>query len=391
MQGYVPLYNQPFVPLPRAQLVPMTALNPDFPAILNNFCLEGGFQEAFPYGDGHINDTYLARFAEPDGQVSSYILQRINHAVFKKPEQVMHNMERVTDHIRKAVVSMGGDPTRKTITLVPTLAGKSYYVGPDGFYWRVSHFIKGANTYQQAANLAHYYHAARTFGEFLNLLSDYPTETLYESIPYFHHTPRRYQAFLDILETDPRNRAKDVGTEINFVLGREPQTRVLVDLLASGAIPERVTHNDTKIDNVMMDDETGEGVCVIDLDTVMPGLAVFDFGDSVRSGANLAAEDEPDTARLVFDLMVFDRLAHGFLDATRDTLTPVEVAHLAFGARLITLEQGIRFLTDYLNGDTYYKTQRLNQNLDRTRTQLKMVADMEAHEDAMEAIIARYR
>jgi len=369
----------------------MTAFPLDFPAILQKFRLEGSFLDATPYGQGHINDTYLARFEKAGGQVHSYILQRINHAVFKNPQQVMHNMELVTDHIRQAVVSAGGDPTRKTITLVPTREGKSYSVGPDGFFWRVSHFIKGANTYQQAASLGDYYHAARTFGEFLNLLSDFPAGKLYETIPYFHHTPRRFQAFLDALSADPKNRAKDVGAEIQFILGREQQTRVLVDLLESGAIPERVTHNDTKIDNVMMDDETGEGVCVIDLDTVMPGLAVFDFGDSVRSGANPAAEDEHDTSRVVFDLVVFDRLAHGFMDSTRDTLTPVEVDHLAFGARLITLEQGIRFLTDYLNGDIYYKIQRPNQNLDRTRSQLKLVADMETCEETMEAIIERYR
>jgi hypothetical protein len=300
-------------------------------------------------------------------------------------------MERVTTHIRNAVKSAGGDASRKTITLVPTLEGKSFFLGHNGNYWRVHHFIEGAITYQRAANLAQYYHAGRAFGEFLNLLGDYPTDELYETIPDFHHTPKRFQAFLKAMKVDPLNRAVEVKPEIDFVLQREPETRVLVDLLGSGAMPERVTHNDTKIDNVMMDKETGEGVCVIDLDTVMPGMAVFDFGDSVRSGANPAAEDEPDPARVVFDLDVFDRLAHGFLDATRDMLTPVEVANLAFGARLITIEQGIRFLTDYLNGDIYYKTHRPNQNLDRTRTQLKMVADMERHADSMEAIIARYR
>lgn len=369
----------------------MPGLIPDFPVILSNFRLEGVFQDAFPYGDGHINDTYLARYREPGGRDRGYILQRINHTVFKKPEEVMHNIKRVTAHIRKAITSAGGDAARKTLTLVPSLGGKSYYVSPNGDYWRVNHFIKGANTYQRATDMAHYYHAARTFGEFLNLVSDFPTAELYETIPDFHHTPKRFRAFLKVLDQDPVNRARDVRPEINFVLQRGEQTNVLVDLLESGAIPERVTHNDTKIDNVMIDDETGEGVCVIDLDTVMPGLAVFDFGDSVRSGANRAAEDEPDTAKVTFDLEVFDRLAHGFLDAARDILTPVEVSHLAFGARLITLEQGIRFLADYLNGDTYYKTQRPNQNLDRTRTQLKLVADMEKQFDEMEAIVDKYR
>jgi hypothetical protein len=366
-------------------------MNPDLSAILQNFRVEGVFQDAFPYGDGHINDTYLARFLEPNGQVRGYILQRINHAVFKKPEEVMHNMERVTAHIRSKIASAGGDASRKTITLVPTLTGKSYHVSPTGDYWRANNFIEGANTYQRPTHLGHYYHAARAFGEFLDLLSDLPTVQLYETIPDFHHTPKRYQTFLEVLGQDPLNRAKDVRPEIEFILQRESETKVLVDLLAGGAIPERVTHNDTKIDNVMIDDETGEGVCVIDLDTVMPGLVAFDFGDSVRSGANPAAEDEPDTAKVVFDLDIFDHLAHGFLDAARGMLTSVEVAQLAFGARLITLEQGIRFLTDYLNGDTYYKTQRPNQNLDRARTQLKLVADMEKQFDEMEAIVDKYK
>lgn len=369
----------------------MPRLTPDYIEILDNFRVEGIFQDAFPYGEGHINDTYLARFSEPDEGVRGYILQRINHAVFKKPGEVMHNMERVTAHIRNRISAAGGDVSRKTITLVPTLAGESYHVSPGGDHWRVNHFIEGANTYQRATDLAHYYHAARAFGEFMNLLSDFPTTELFDVIPDFHHTPKRFRAFMKALEQDPVNRGRDARPEIEFVLEREKQTGVLVNLLESGAIPERVTHNDTKIDNVMIDDETGVGVCVIDLDTVMPGLAVFDFGDSVRSGANRAAEDEPVAGKAGINLEIFDRLAHGFLDATRDMLTSEEVSHLAFGARLITLEQGIRFLTDYLNGDTYYKTQRPNQNLDRTRTQLEMVADMESQSEAMEEIIASYR
>jgi len=366
-------------------------LTPKIFEVLLHFYCEGKFRDAISYGDGHINDTYLASFQLTDGQLRRYILQRINQAVFKQPEVVMRNIERVTTHIRAVVAAAGGDPARKTITLVPTLEGRSFHVSSDGNCWRLSLFIEGAQTYQRAINRQHYYHVGLTFGEFLELLRDFPVSELVETIPGFHNTPKRYQDFLEALERDPINRAHTAKSEINFVMKRETETGVLMGLLSRGEIAQRVTHNDTKIDNVMLDDATGEGVCVIDLDTVMPGLVVFDFGDAVRSGANQAAEDEPDTSKVAFDLDIFESLAHGFLDATRELLTKVEVGHLVFGAQLITLEQGIRFLTDYLNGDTYYKTQRPNQNLDRTRTQLKMVADMDAHSDVMEEIIARYR
>lgn len=359
-------------------------------SVLQHFQIAGTFLVALPYGDGHINDTYLARFREPDGHVRSYILQRINQDVFKKPEEVMHNIERVTAHIMRSAAAAGEDPARNTLTLVPTRQGVSYHLAASGDCWRVNHFILGAQTYPRARNLQHYYQAAKTFGEFLRLLDDFPIGDLFETIPDFHHTPKRYRALMEAIDRDPLNRRQTVEAEIEFVVRREMETGILVDLVERGILPRRVTHNDTKIDNVMIDDQSGEGVCVIDLDTVMPGLAVFDFGDAVRSGANPAAEDEPDLSKVVFDLAVFDSLAHGFLDATRDLLTPVEVEHLAFGAKLITFEQGIRFLGDYLNGDLYYKTSRPHHNLDRARTQLKLVADMEALFGNMQAIIAKY-
>ena len=367
-----------------------TQLNPDLKTVLRQFLVEGAYLDACPYGCGHINDTYLARFGGPVGGVRRYIVQRINRSVFIKPAEVMHNMDRVTAHIRQ-VVAAAGDLTPKTITLVPTLTGHTFYLSPTGDTWRVSCFIEGTRTYQRAVNPEHNYYAARAFGEFLVYLSGFPIEDLFVTIPDFHNTPKRYQAFLEALGQDRMNRAQSVRNEIEFVIRRESQTSILADLMAAGEIPERVTHNDTKIDNVMIDEDTGVGQCVIDLDTVMPGLAVFDFGDSVRSGSNTAVEDEPCIKNVRFDLDIFDRLAHGFLDATRDILTPVEINHLVFGARLITLEQGIRFLTDYLSGDTYYKISRPTQNLDRTRTQLKLVAEMEAKDSQMGKIIEKYR
>jgi len=365
-------------------------LESEFKQIIQQFQVEGEPLSVVPYGDGHINDTYHVHCQALNNHINRYILQRINHTVFKQPKIVMDNMVRVTEHIRRKIEISGGDPLRKTITLIPALDGCSYYVSPIGEYWRLCHYIDGARTYLRAENQQHYYQVGYAFGEFLTLLSDFQTSQLYETIPDFHHTPKRYQAFIQAVESDRVNRAQSVKPEIEYIVGRESETDVLLSLLEHGEMPERVTHNDTKIDNVMIDNHTGEGLCVVDLDTVMPGLVVFDFGDAVRSGANLGAEDEPDPHKVTISLDIYDRLAHGFLDAARSMLTSEEAAHLAFGAKLITLEQGVRFLTDYLNGDIYYKIQRPNQNLDRTRSQLKLVEDMEKKFDKMEAIIEKY-
>ncbi len=366
-------------------------LKPDFNTIAQNFRFEGDLIDANPFGSGHINDTYRARFQQNDGSLRQYIIQRINHHIFKRPDQVMHNAELVTNFIRQKLAHAGQNFERSTIHFVSTTEGKYFYQSPDGNYWRAYHYIDGARTYQQAIHPKMYFQAAKAFGKFIRLLNDFPLEQLYVTIPDFHNTPWRYETFLQAVADDPKNRVKAVQNEIDFVNQRADEVDKLVKLVQAGQIPERVTHNDTKIDNVMISDATGEGLCVIDLDTVMPGLSAFDFGDSVRSGANPAAEDEPDLTKVVFDLAVFEQLAHGFLDATRQILTPAEIDHLAFGAKLITFEQGIRFLTDHLLGDTYYKIQRKNQNLDRCRTQFKLVSDMESQYDQMLNIIERYQ
>ncbi len=366
-------------------------MKPNFAKLVEHFRFEGEFVDATPYGFGHINDTYAARFCQGNGAMRRYIIQRINHDIFKRPDYVMHNMERVTGHMRDRIMAAGGDPLRETITLVPTIDGETYWKSSDEAYWRAHYFIEGARAYRKAENPEHYYHAARAFGRFLSRVGDLPTTELYETIPDFHHTPKRFQTFIQATEKDTRNRAQAVQAEIAFAQNRAAETTVLIDLVAGGRMPERVTHNDTKFDNVMLDNETGEGICVIDLDTVMAGLAVFDFGDSVRTGASTAAEDDPDSSKVRFDLDIFDRLAQGFLEETRQFLTPTEIDHLAFGAKLITFEQGIRFLTDYLNGDVYYKTRRPEHNLDRCRTQFKLVSEMEASEDQMNRMIEAYR
>lgn len=359
-------------------------------AVLGHFDLPGRLLAVAPYGSGHIHDTYASVFQTGDGPLR-FIHQRINLFVFPEPEKVMANIERVTNFARQRILASGGDPSRETLTLLPAEDGRSFYQAPNGDYWRSYVFIEGARTYEQVEDLRHVYSAARAFGQFQRLLSDLPGERLHETIPNFHHTRRRFETFLSALANDPCRRAACVRPEIEFVLAHEAETSVIVDLLAAGELPERVTHNDTKLDNVMIDETTREGVCIIDLDTVMPGSALYDFGDAVRIGASSAAEDERELDKVGIDLIMFDRLAHGYLDAAREFLTATEVDLLVFAAELITLECGMRFLTDHLNGDVYFKIHRPDQNLDRCRTQFKMVAEMERQRQAMQDIVERYR
>ena len=362
---------------------------PDLESICAAFAVEGRWISTCPIPSGHINDTYCSKF-EDNGRIVQYVNQRVNHLVFREPELLMENIERVTRFARERIVAAGGDPDRETLTIVPTRQGRSFHRTAEGTYWRMFKFIDGARTYDRVEDLGHVYSASKAFGGFQKMLAELPGGRLHETIPDFHHTRKRFQAFLAALEHDPVNRAAAVRPEIAFVLAREKDTGAVVDGLASGRIPERVTHNDTKLNNVMIDDRTGEGVCVIDLDTVMPGSVLYDFGDSVRLGAATAAEDERDLDKVGFDLALFDRLAAGYLDAARDFLSPAETELLAFSARLLTLECGIRFLTDHLKGDVYFKVHRDGHNLDRARTQFKMVDEMEKRADAMESVVSKY-
>ncbi len=366
-------------------------MKPDFSEIVKNFKFEGDFLDASLYGFGHIHDTYIVRFRKANGVVHRFVLQWINHYVFKNPEGVMQNIEGVTAHLRKKIITTGGDPERETLNLIPAVEEKTFYRAHDGNYWRAYVFIEDAQTYEVVKNLAHIYNAAKAFGKFQKLLSDFPAEQLYETIPDFHHTPKRFEAFVEAVDRDVKNRARSVKAEIEFVEKRVEDTSVLLDLLGQGRLPERVTHNDTKFNNVMIDDRTGEGICVIDLDTVMPGLSLYDFGDSVRTGAATAAEDERDLSKVGIGLDIFDRLVHGYLDTARDFLTSTEMDYLVFSTKLMTLECGMRFLTDHLQGDVYFKIHRENHNLDRCRAQFKMVKDIEEKFDQMVAIVDRYR
>ncbi|MBN1874056.1 MAG: aminoglycoside phosphotransferase family protein [Anaerolineae bacterium] len=358
--------------------------------IVKHFQLDGQFVDAKLYGFGHINDTYEVCLKNGADTMQHYVLQRINHHVFKDPEKVMHNVIAVIAHLRNKIIAEGGDPDRETLNIIPTANGKTLYRTEDGYYWRAYVFITGAQSYQVVENLTQVYHAGRAFGRFQYLLCDFPTDQLFETIPDFHHTRKRFDTFVEAVEKDVQNRARTVRSEIAFVEQRVHDTTVLIDLLEQGELPLRVTHNDTKFNNVMLDERTSEGVCVIDLDTVMPGLSLYDFGDFVRSAANPAMEDEPDVSKVYLDLEIFRHLTRGYMEEARSFLTPLEIDYLPFSAKLIALELGMRFLTDHLNGDTYFKVHRVNHNLDRCRTQFKLVCDIEENFQRMTEIVAQY-
>jgi Ser/Thr protein kinase RdoA (MazF antagonist) len=337
-----------------------------------------------PYGDGHINDTYLAKAD------TKFILQRINHSIFKNPEKLMENIQNVTEHLGKKIKEEGGDVTRETLTIIKTLDGKSFYKDEDGNYFRMYVFIDNATTYQKIENPMHFYSAAKAFGKFQKNLADFPAESLYESIPNFHNTVSRFEDFKKAVEEDKMGRAKDVQKEIEFAFARAKDCGIIVDAIASGEVPVRVTHNDTKLNNVMIDDATGEGLCVIDLDTVMPGSLLYDYGDSMRFGTNNSDEDDKNLDNVFCRLDLFEAFTKGYMEELRETLTPKEIELLPFSAKLMTFECGIRFLGDHLNGDTYFKIHRENHNLDRARTQFKLVYDMEQKEEEMKKIVAKY-
>ena len=362
-------------------------MDQDLSSISNQFQFDGTFMQATPHDSGHINDTYIVQLRDPTGQPLKYVLQRINHHVFPNPEELMRNIQQVTDHLRTKIIANGGDPERETLTLVPTVDGQVLHQTSQGEHWRAYVFIDRARTYQVPTSLDQVYGAARAFGDFQRLLIDFPASELYETIPDFHNTPKRFADLLTAVGADAENRARQATAEIEFAEARADEMSVLMDLLKRGDLSERVTHNDTKFNNVMIDNETGDGICVIDLDTVMPGLFLYDFGDLVRSAANPAAEDEPDLSQVQVDLDVYEQIVRGYLDAAQGFLSPVELNLLAFSAQLMTLECGIRFLTDYLEGDTYFKVQREGHNLDRCRTQFAMVEDMEGKADLMEEMV----
>ena len=358
---------------------------------LSAFRLDGIAVSAERYGSGHINDTYLVKTQKADGTEGQVIMQRMNTSIFKEPERLMENILGVTSFLRERIIENGGDPERETLNVIPTKEGKAFFVDSEGQYWRCYVFIEDATGYDKVEDPKDFYQSAVSFGNFQCLLADYPAETLHETIQGFHDTKARFQVFKKAVADDVCGRAAAVKKEIDFYLAREDVANIFGDLLAKGEIPLRVTHNDTKLNNILIDDETHTGICVIDLDTVMPGLAMNDFGDSIRFGASTAAEDEKDLDKVWCDLRLFELYVKGFIEGCGGKLTKKEIELLPMGAKVMTYECGMRFLTDYLQGDVYFKTHREGHNLDRTRTHIKLIQDMEAKWDTMKKIVEKYQ
>jgi hypothetical protein len=356
-------------------------LKHDVRAVTRHFLIPGEFLSAEPYGSGHINDTYCAKF-DQGGSPVRYILQRINHNIFKNPVALMENIQRVTAHLEKKVTGQP-DASRRVLTLIPASGGLPYHRDAEGNHWRAYIFIEKARTFDAVESTEQAFKAARAFGQFQKLLADLPAPRLHDTIPDFHHTPKRFAALEKAILADSAHRAMLAQSEIQFALARKDSCSVLLD----ANLPERVTHNDTKFNNVMLDDATGEGICVIDLDTVMPGLALYDFGDMVRTTTSPAKEDERDLSKVKMQFPMFEALARGYLSTAAEFLTPAEKKLLAFSGKLITFEIGIRFLTDYLSGDVYFKVHRDGHNLDRCRTQFKLVESIEQQEKEMNKLV----
>lgn len=361
----------------------------DFSDILSNFAINGEFISCEPYGSGLINRTYVAVYNE-GGKRVRYIVQRINTNLFKNVDGLMNNIKLVTEFNRAEIVKRGGDSNRESLTLVPTENGGTYFRTEEGDCYRVYVFIENAKGYDVVEKPEHFYESAVAFGKFAMLLDRFDSSKLFEVLPDFHNTVKRFDNFKKSLEADKFNRAKDVKKEIGFALEREKITHTIVDLLASGKMPSRVTHNDTKLNNVLIDTRTDKAVSVIDLDTMMPGSICYDFGDSIRFGCNPCLEDTPETEKVIFNMPLFETYTKGYLSVFGDTITDIERKNLPMGAILMTYECGIRFLTDYLDGDVYFRKTREGQNIDRTRTQFKLVSDMEKRYDEMLSAVEKY-
>ena len=346
---------------------------------------------ALRYGQGHINDTFVVHTQPEDTSCRRFILQRMSAAAFKRPDQLMENIMGVTEYLGREIESRGGDREREALRVIRPRNGEPYYTDSANGAWRVYPFVEDTICYQTAETPALFAASGRAFGHFQRLLQGYPAQTLHETIPHFHDTEDRLAKLKAALAADNLGRAAECRPELDFVLSREADCSVALQALRDGVLPLRVTHNDTKLNNVLMDRDSGEGLCIIDLDTVMPGLSINDFGDSIRFGANHSAEDEKDLSKVNLDVSLFEAYTQAFLEGAGGTLTAAEIDHLPWGAKLMTFECGIRFLTDYLEGDVYFHTTRDGQNLDRCRTQFKLVSDMEAHWDELAEIVKKYK
>ena len=355
----------------------------DIKQAIRQFNFEGKYLSAEELRSGNINSTYLLTFAKPDGTRQEYILQRINTVVFKDPYAVMENITNVIEHIDKKLRAAGEDTSRRLLHFVNTKCGSYLCKDSTGAFWRAYVFVDGVSAYNSIDDPALFYEAGRGFGEFQKNLFDFPAELLHETIPDFHNTKRRFYAFVAAIAEDKAGRVRELEEEIDFLFDRRKMMSEIVDKIDAGVLPMRVTHNDTKLNNVLIDNRTGKAVCVIDLDTVMPGSSLYDYGDAIRFGASTAAEDEADLSKITVNMELFKLFTKGFVEEIANALTKEEIHYLPIGAKVMTCELALRFLTDYINGDEYFKVNSPDHNLIRARAQMKLLTELEAKYDEM--------
>ncbi|MDD4501626.1 MAG: aminoglycoside phosphotransferase family protein [Clostridia bacterium] len=352
--------------------------------IANKFCYDGYIVSIKPIGAGHINKTYLVETTK-----EKYTLQLINTSIFKDPEGLMQNIFNVTEFLKEKIKSRGGDIKRETLSVVKTKDGCLFYKDKENFYWRSYIYIDDVTTYQEPKNLIVTHDSGYAFGDFINMLSDYDMSTLNETIKDFHNTVKRFNDFEDSVKNDIAHRTSNVSNEIDFLYKRFDDCNIILDSIKNGSIPLRVTHNDTKLNNLLFDNTTDKPICILDLDTVMPGSLLYDYGDALRISGSSAAEDEEDLNKVHFIMDNFVSFTKGFLSATKDSINEMELSLLPFSIKLITMEIGMRFLTDYLNNDIYFSIHKKDHNLFRARTQFKLVAEIENNLDEMKRIVER--
>jgi len=355
--------------------------------IFGYFKTEGTFLKGEPYGSGHIHDTFLVETAEKTGD--NYILQRLNNNVFKKIPELQENIERVTVHLRNKLRNIpGSDIKRECLNLVQANDGKSWIRDSDGSFWRMYIYISNHKSYNIVDSPKKAFEGGKAIGRFQAMLSDMPGAPLHETIPWFHNIEKRLETFNSKVKEDPAGRVGFIGKDIENILQREEKMKIILRLGREGKIPCRITHNDTKFNNILLD-ENDKALCVIDLDTVMPGFVHYDFGDAIRTAANRSPEDEKDLSKISMDINLFNAYAEGYLSQAGGTLNDVEKEHLAFAPQLITYTIGVRFLTDYIDGDRYFKIHHENHNLERARAQLQLVISMEEQYENMRRIIGK--
>lgn len=355
--------------------------------VSGEFKIDGQLSQAQPYGNGHINDTFLVKFLD-NGNEHRYIFQRINHHVFRDPRTLMENFGLITSHLAQHMEDSGiSDINRRVLEPIRTRNGKNYAYDYDDYLWRVTAYINSTTTYDLVENSDQAYEVGRVYGEYQTQLLDLPVNTLSETIQDFHNTRQRYDSLMRAVDRDEMKRVEDATAEIRFISDRENWVDKLISIQSSGEVPTRTIHNDTKVNNLLVDQKTQVCICVTDLDTTMPGLILYDFGDMVRTATNTAPEDEPDLGKVKIDVDRFHALTRGYLSSARNFITETEKEYLVFSGKLITYELAVRFLTDYLEGDHYFKINQLDHNLQRCRSQLALVEEIEKNEEQLEEIV----